>query len=254
MICNFCGRRLDDGSTFCTGCGAQLGNSNQNMNMNSNMNGFNQPNNNNNNVTYDYGNLNKDKFKKEKNSSTAIGLILALVIIIGLVVYAFWAINSKEKKNKDNTQENAENVEIIEIESSFNFLGYTFDVPKGFTANTETYQDRPFIQNSECLIMLTSYPSNYNTVLSSKDFFISQLEADGIKINSFTTKTINNKNYIIATGTLTASGIEYGYVLTDLDSTKTVFATIVSANLGKYNQSWFDYATTFIGSAVKQGY
>ena len=250
MICNFCGRRLDDGSTFCTGCGAQLGNNNQNMNMN----GINPPNNN---VSYDYGNLNKDKFKKEKNSSsTVIGLVLALVVIIGLGVYALWAFSSKEKKNntQENTQDNVENIEIIEIDSSFNFLGYSFDLPKGFTANTETYQDRPFIQNNECLIMLASYPSNYSTVLANKDFFISQLESEGIKINNFTSKTINNKNYIIATGTLTASGVEYGYILTDLDSTKTVFATIVSSSLGKFDQNWFNYAISFVGSAVKQGF
>ena len=252
MICNFCGRRLEDGSTFCTGCGAQL-NTNMNSNMNVNMNN-NQPNNNNNNVTYDYGNLNKDRYEKKKSSSTAIGLILALIVVVGLVVYAVWTFNSKEKKNKDNTAENVKNEEIIEINSSFNFLGYTFDLPQGFTANTETYKDRPFIQNNECLIMITNYPSNYSTVLANKSFFISQLENEGIKITNFTTKSINDKNYIIAFGTLASNGVEYGYGLSDLDATTTVFATIVSSSLDKFNQKWFDYATSFIGSAVKQGY
>jgi len=76
----------------------------------------------------------------------------------------------------------------------------------------------------------------------------------GIKITNFTTKSINDKNYIIAFGTLASNGVEYGYVLSDLDATTTVFATIVSSSLDKFNQKWFDYATSFIGSAVKQGY
>lgn len=262
MKCEYCGKELPAGANFCDGCGAKFESKNVN---NVNSNSYQEASN----VQPNY-NAQQPYYGAPKKSGTGLKVTIAIlvVVIVALLGVGAWFLffggdDSEESSNseKDNVEDKVDNKKDDNDDNDDNdddekpnygnleevTLGdYTLSVPKGFDTGTEG--GKPYIYNDDCLIMYIEYPLDYNTLLERKDVFIDELENSGMEIYSFDTKKIDGKKFILVEGVMTASNAEFAYMFTDLDDDKLLFLTIVSSNLGDFDEDWYEYGAEFAKS------
>ena len=260
MKCEYCGTELSPNDEKCPGCfaaidKAKVDNNTPELNTNPPVNKENNNNNNqNNNMNQNYNSNNamlqnqmmiNEQLNKENKKNKNL-IIILIAIIVGLVVFGlfFFLLDDNVKKNESGSSNSSK----YELSDEVITVGnYTFNVPKGWTHST--HNNYEYLQGNECIIIPTQYAINYKTIINNKQYFIDSLGKQGYVVDSFTTRKIDNKEYIVAVGSM--NNIGYGFMFSDLDSETTIFITITSNSTSKFDEEWFNYGSLVVKSAKK---
>ncbi len=256
MKCEYCGTELNPNDEKCPGCFAKIDKTKSETFteekttpsvIEDNNNVISQNNNTNlNNELLNNQTKIKEDFKKENKKNNGL-IIILLAIIIGLVVFGifFFIIDDDTKKNNNSDSFDSSKYELSNETVSIG--NYKFSIPKGWTHRT--HNNYEYIQNNECMIVPTEYAINYQAIVNNKQYFIDSLDKQGYNIESYTTKKIDGKDYIIAVGSM--NNTSYGFMFSDLDSETTAFVTIISNSAGEFKEEWFNYGSLIVKSAKK---
>ncbi|MBR1386461.1 MAG: zinc-ribbon domain-containing protein [Bacilli bacterium] len=180
---------------------------------------------------------------KEKKTKGIIIAVLALLAVIALaVILVFTYSNNKENDKKDDI-----NNEEEKSENTIAFMNYTLTVPDDFLYSVN--EGSSYIQNDEFYAMFVDYPLSVSDVVDHKDVFINELTSQNYIVNSYNTKQVNGKNYFLVNGKY--NNLEFGYLLGDFDANTHYCFTIVSSELKKFNEGWYDAIIAFTETARK---
>lgn len=187
-----------------------------------------------------------ESINKKKNYIINIILVIVIIALIIFGVYFFF-FNNNTSNDLNNNIDNNNYSEEDYTDERISLGNYTLFVPKGWIY--DTYSERKYIQNSECMIMFEEYPLHYDTLINNSQSLIDSLISQGYIINSLNTRKIDGINFVVVIGSL--NNIGYGFMFADLDKNTTVLLSIASNALGDFNEEWFNYGSKFLASAKK---
>lgn len=242
MKCQFCGTENQAGTQYCCGCGSKIGNT---------------PISNNGQYYVPQPNVGYNNYPPKKNTGLIVTIVLLICVIVGLTAFGLWyfVIRDGDSSTKEEIVEKKDDDKPVDkpvdepndSNETFELSGYTFTVPKGWT--TGIYEEKRYIQDSERVIMVMSYPLDYNTLIEYKDSFIDGLVNQGFNIDTFTTRKMDGIDFILVTGSISNTG--FGYMFADIDSDFTIFLTITPNSGDNFNESWFNYGSSLVKTAKK---
>ncbi len=181
---------------------------------------------------------------KNNKSNFLIKLCLVFAFAIALAVASFAAYNLFN--NKSNTYEDDYDIEENDT-NTIAFYDYTLTIPDEFTYGN--YEGKGYIQNGKFYAMFDEYPLSYQNVVDNKQVFIDELQNKGYSVESFSTKKVDGRSYILIKGLI--NDIPYGYLMGDIDVNKSFYMTITSIGMDKIEDGWYDTLISFIRTARK---
>lgn len=181
---------------------------------------------------------NQTESKKSNNWGLIILSIIGLITIVGLSLLGYFIFSKPESKNEFKNN-------IIYDDNYITFDKYNVKILDGFKYFTS--DNSRYLRNDYCIIEFTKYPISITQINNNKEHFINTLENNGYKIVDYIDN--DEKDYITIKAYLDET--EYGLAFYTIDDV-TIFFKLVSNNLSKFNDEWFDYIKDFINNIVKE--